>query len=66
MNQVLREEKKFLINIEEFHRKSHYLDQLLEQDSHNGIYGYPIRSLYFDTIYDSDYFEKVNGVETRR
>ena len=66
MNQVLREEKKFLINIEEFHCKSHYLDQLLEQDSHNGIYGYPIRSLYFDTIYDSDYFEKVNGIETRR
>ena len=66
MNQVLREEKKFLINIEEFRCKSHYLDQLLGQDSHNGTHGYPIRSLYFDTIFDGDYFDKLNGLETRR
>ncbi len=66
MNQVLREEKKFLINIEEFRCKSHELDQLLWQDPHNGTHGYRIRSLYFDTAYDDDYFDKLNGLETRR
>ena len=58
MNQVLREEKKFLINIAEFRQKSHLLEQALLQDEHNGIHGYRIRSLYFDTPYDRDFFEK--------
>lgn len=66
MNRVLREEKKFLLNTEEYICKSHYLDQLLWQDPHNGVNGYRIRSLYFDTIYDGDFFDKLNGVENRR
>ena len=66
MNVVTREEKKFLINIDEFRAKSHYLDMLMIQDEHNGTDGYIIRSLYFDTIYDDDFFEKLEGVETRR
>lgn len=66
MNRVFREEKKFLINVEEFIKKSHQLEQVLIQDEHNGTHGYLIRSLYFDTIYDDDYFEKQAGVECRR
>ena len=66
MNQVLREEKKFLINIEDFLRLSHKLEQVMIQDAHNGTHGYVIRSLYYDTIYDQDYFEKAAGVELRR
>ena len=66
MNIVTREEKKFLISVEEFRKKSHYLDLLMLQDVHNGTDGYIIRSLYFDTVYDTDYFEKLDGVETRR
>ncbi len=66
MNQVLREEKKFLINIEDFLRESHKLEQVMIQDEHNGTHGYIIRSLYFDTIYDRDYFEKAAGTELRR
>ena len=66
MNVVNREEKKFLISLEEFRTKSHYLDGLMIQDEHNGIDGYIIRSLYFDTIYDDDFFEKLEGIETRR
>lgn len=66
MNQVLREEKKYLINIEDFLRLSHKLDQVLIQDVHNGTHGYAIRSLYFDTLYDQDYFEKTSGIELRR
>ena len=66
LNKVYREEKKFLINIEDFLRTSHYLDGLLLQDEHNGTFGYRIRSLYFDSAYDRDYFEKLDGVELRR
>ncbi len=66
MNIVMREEKKFLISLEEFRNKSHYLDGLMIQDEHNGIDGYIIRSLYFDTVYDDDFFEKLDGIETRR
>lgn len=66
MNQVLREEKKFLIGMEEFRKLSHRLEQCLRQDIHNGAMGYPIRSLYFDTVYDRDYGEKMAGIETRR
>ena len=62
MNIVTREEKKFLINIDEFRNKSHYLDMLMIQDGHNGTDGYIIRSLYFDTVYDDDFFEKLEGV----
>lgn len=66
MNQVLREEKKFLISVDEFIALSHRLEQVLLSDEHNGTHGYMIRSLYFDTVYDRDYFEKQAGIETRR
>lgn len=66
MNTVLREEKKFLLDYSAFRSMDHKLGQCLAQDSHNGLWGYPIRSLYFDTVYDRDYFEKDAGLETRR
>ena len=66
MNEVLREEKKFLISIADFRQKSHQLEQVLIEDEHNGINGYMIRSLYFDTPYDRDFFEKQAGTELRR
>ena len=66
MNTVIREEKKFLISIEEFVKKSHILQQFMLQDEHNGTHGYLIRSLYFDTPFDDDYFEKTAGIECRR
>ena len=66
MNTVLREEKKFLIGIHEMICKSHELEKFLLQDNHNGTHGYMIRSLYFDTPFDDDYFEKQAGTEIRR
>ena len=66
MDTVLREEKKYLISIEEFVKKSHILQQFMMQDEHNGTHGYLIRSLYFDTPFDDDYFEKTAGIECRR
>jgi hypothetical protein len=66
LNKVFREEKKFLVNIEDFMKKSYYLEQLLRPDPHNGVHGYMVRSLYFDTLYDTDCYEKQAGVENRR
>lgn len=66
MREVLRNERKFLINISEFLRKSHELQQLLHEDAHNGTHGYMIRSLYFDTEYDGDFFDKEYGMEVRK
>ena len=66
MNTVLREEKKFLIGINDFISKSHELEKVLIQDEHNGVHGYMIRSLYFDTPFDTDFFEKQAGCELRR
>lgn len=66
LNQVSREEKKFLINREEYYKKSHQLSQVLAQDKNNGSDGYLVRSLYFDTIYDKDFYDKQDGIETRR
>lgn len=66
MNKVTREEKKFLISVAEFLNTSNKLEQVMLQDPHNGTRGYMIRSLYFDTIRDGDFFEKQAGVELRR
>ena len=66
MNRVLREEKKFLINVDEFIALSGKLENVLHADPHNGTHGYTVRSLYFDTLYDRDFFEKQAGTELRR
>ena len=62
----IKRRKKYLISIEEFVKKSHILQQFMMQDEHNGTHGYLIRSLYFDTPFDDDYFEKTAGIECRR
>lgn len=66
MNKVMRQEKKFLLTTEDYRKYSALLEQVMLQDSHNGAEGYIIRSLYFDSIYDRDYFEKLDGIELRR
>lgn len=66
MNEVLRQEKKFLISLSQFYRYSHGLSKILKLDSHSQGEGYMIRSLYFDTLDDKDYHEKEDGVELRR
>lgn len=66
MNEVLRQEKKFLISLEQMYRHSHHLSQIMHEDPHNGAEGYRIRSLYFDTLEDRDFEEKEEGIELRR
>ena len=42
------------------------LAPLTVPDPHGAGGGYRVTSLYFDDIYGSGYFDKINGVETRR
>lgn len=66
MNEVLRQEKKFFVNLVDGERICNYLEQVMIQDSHNGAEGYCIRSLYFDTIDEKDFVDKLDGLERRR
>ncbi len=66
MNDVLRTERKFLLNTAEEASVRARLDATLHKDPHAGITGYCVRSLYFDTISDQDFFEKAAGIEIRK
>lgn len=66
MRQVVRQEKKFLVNRESAARLQARLAPVMREDEHNGGLGYPIRSLYFDTVHDRDYVEKLFGTNPRR
>ena len=66
MNEVYRQEKKYLMHLADMGLLSGRLDQIMLQDSHNGARGYLIRSLYFDTLDEGDYGAKLNGLELRR
>ena len=66
MNEVLRQEKKFLMNAVDCLRLTATLEKVMMEDKHNGAQGYRIRSLYFDTFDDSDYTDKIDGLELRR
>lgn len=66
MNEVFRQEKKFLITLEQLYRYSGQFEKILHLDKHSGPEGYSIRSLYFDSLDDRDFEEKDAGVELRR
>lgn len=66
MNEVLRQEKKFLMNVIDCERLCGILNQVMIKDPHNGAQGYRIRSLYFDTPDETDYYDKLEGIELRR
>ena len=63
---VLREEKKYLITLENYVSNCHFFKQVLHEDVHNGVNGYRVRSLYFDTIFDDDFYNKIDGLQVRR
>jgi len=66
VNEVLRQEKKFLLTLDQYYKYSHDLAGILTLDAHSRGEGYLIRSLYFDSLDDKDYEEKEDGVELRR
>lgn len=64
--EVLRTEQKYLMNSAEAARMDAVLGQVLHPDGHNGPDGYSVRSLYFDTPDDTDFYDKLDGYEMRR
>lgn len=66
MLDVTRREIKYRISLETALLAQQYLSQILPQDSHNGIDGYLVRSLYFDSLYHDDLEEKLDGIEERQ
>lgn len=61
MLDVLREEKKYRISLSTAFYIRNKLENVLHGDSFNGNNVYLVRSLYFDSISDLDYFDKESG-----
>ena len=61
---VFRHEYKYAISYEEMLRLRQKLNELLEIDRNYN--GYLVRSLYFDSINDVDYYEKIDGLINRK
>jgi len=66
MLEVLRQEKKYLISLDQYYYLSRRFAKLLMEDNNSSGDGYTIRSLYFDSINDRDFEEKIDGVDLRR
>lgn len=66
MIDVHRKEFKYLVNIIEMTRLKGLLAQVMDKDEHNEKNGYCVRSLYFDTVFDSDFEDKVDGYDKRQ
>lgn len=66
MNEVLRQEKKYAVNLADGVVLRGRLGAVMHGDAHNGPQGYTIRSLYFDTPDDEDFHSKTDGLELRR
>ena len=66
MNKVFRQEKKYLLNMADYKYYSNKFDKVFLSDSHNSYDGYIVRSLYFDTFLNKDFYLKEMGVENRR
>ena len=63
---VTRVEKKYEIDNYTASDLKRVLSQTMTNDIHNKNDGYIVRSLYFDTFYNNDYYDKENGLEHRR
>lgn len=63
---VVRTEKKYSITWKQNNTLIHRLALTMKSDENSGMEGYIVRSLYFDSMYDDDYFDKVDGLEFRK
>ncbi len=63
---VNRREIKYSISDADYYRYLNLFNEILKSDPHSKNGGYTIRSLYFDTFTDDDYYSKMNGEEVRK
>ena len=67
MLKVKRQELKFYVNYLDYIKLSTILKAALHPDKHNCPNGgYLVRSVYFDTLFDSAFYEKLEGIEKRK
>lgn len=66
MLDVQRVEKKYPINVIDMEILKERLGAALEPDRHNGENGYIVRSLYFDSYQNMDYYAKADGLCERK
>lgn len=62
MLSVFRKELKYVIYQHEFAKMRKQLAAVMQKDAHGGDFGYVVRSLYFDSVYDRDYYDTVDGL----
>lgn len=63
---VSRKEAKYLVSLKDRLYLLSCLDKLLTPDAYGGYNGYSVRSLYFDSISNIDYVEKVTKAYERK
>ena len=63
---IFRTEKKYPLSTIQVSGLFSRLSAVMSGDPYNGTNAYMVRSLYFDTIYHDDYFEKMAGIERRQ
>ena len=63
---VLRTEQKYRLTEKEAARLSGVMSGVLHLDEYSKKGAYRVRSLYFDTPNDRDFYEKLDGYECRR
>lgn len=66
MLDVLREEKKYEMTLPEMEYLKCKLSCVLHGDIYNGTKPYTVRSLYFDSADENDFFEKEAGMSERK
>ena len=66
MPEVNRRELKYRLNAAQVPAIRRRLSAFLLPDDHSGADGYWVRSLYFDTPADSDFWDKVDGLDCRQ
>ncbi|MGL5378999.1 polyphosphate polymerase domain-containing protein [Clostridium sp.] len=63
---VNRRELKYAISEVDYYRLNQTFKAILKEDKNNGEKGYTIRSLYFDSRMNDDYYAKMSGEEIRK
>ena len=67
ISDILRTEKKYPLDYLDARKLCGKLNRVLQPDPHcAGTDGYLVRSLYFDSYDNEDYFDKAAGLENRK
>jgi hypothetical protein len=66
MADVFRKEVKYVILKSEFYRVKSHIEELLRRDQNSDMFGYMVRSLYFDSVYDNDLYDTLDGYMEKR